>query len=148
MFDHILHINEEKELADIADLVLTNYPEHKLILLHGDLGAGKTTLVKSFLKNLGYDGMVQSPTYGIVNEYLFVHEQVEQKVFHIDLYRINQVSELVEFGFEEYLMQDARVFVEWPDIGNDYYPEEHVQIHLSLDGDKGRKISIKANRKH
>lgn len=148
MFDHILHINEEKELADIADLVLTNYPEHKLILLHGDLGAGKTTLVKSFLKNLGYDGMVQSPTYGIVNEYLFVHEQVEQKVFHIDLYRINQVSELVEFGFEEYLMQDARVFVEWPDIGNDYYPEEYVQIHLSLDGDKGRKISIKANRKH
>lgn len=148
MFDYILHIKEEKELAEIVDLVLANFPKDRLILLHGDLGAGKTSLVKSFLKNLGYDGIVQSPTYGIVNEYVFTHDQVEEKVFHIDLYRINHVSELVEFGFEEYLMQGARVFIEWPDIGNDYYPEEHVLIRLSLDGDKGRKISIKANRKH
>ncbi len=148
MFDHILHIKEEDELEQIADLVLSNYPDHKLILLHGALGAGKTALVKRFLKSLAYDGMVQSPTYGIVNEYNFLNDEVEEKVFHIDLYRINHVSELVEFGFEEYLMQDARVFIEWPDIGSDYYPEEHIEIHLSLDGDKGRKISIKANRKH
>ena len=148
MFEHILHINEEKELVYVSDLIIENYLDQKLILLHGDLGAGKTTLVKSFLKSMGFEGLVQSPTYGIVNEYKFTTEQKEQKVFHIDLYRIKHPTELVEFGFEEYLMQDALVLIEWPDIGNEYYPEEHLEIYLSLDDDKGRKISIKANRKN
>jgi len=110
----------------------------KIVLLQGDLGAGKTTLVRSLVKALGSNSSVSSPTFGIVHEY----NLPDDVVFHIDLYRIEHFSALAQFGFEEYVDSGSYCFIEWPQIGMPYIPEDHHLISLEAQNDHTRKISF------
>jgi len=101
---------DTKEIHIIADLealkgvvegVLPDILKAKIVTLEGDLGAGKTTLVKEVCRQLGIDDLVSSPTFSLINEY--VHPTDDKKVFHMDLYRIEDKEELHNIGFEEYL---------------------------------------------
>ncbi|MDL1913825.1 MAG: tRNA (adenosine(37)-N6)-threonylcarbamoyltransferase complex ATPase subunit type 1 TsaE [Bergeyella sp.] len=85
---------------------------HSILLLKGDLGAGKTTFTKSLLKKLGSKDTITSPTYSIVNEY----ECPKGKIFHLDLYRLKSLDEAQEIGIEEYLDQAFLIIIEWPEI--------------------------------
>ena len=112
--------------------------EHKIILLKGDLGAGKTTLVKAIVKQLGGNEKVSSPTFGIVNELNIANA----KAFHLDLYRIENSEELQQFGFEEYLRSGDYCFIEWPEIATTLITQPHHTITLKHVNDSTRKISF------
>jgi tRNA threonylcarbamoyl adenosine modification protein YjeE len=103
----------------------------ELVALEGDLGAGKTTLVRGALRALGHDGAVPSPTFTIVQQY----ETANGVLFHFDLYRIASPEELIEIGFEEALA-DGAVFAEWPGILGGVMPADRLEITL-VDGDDG-----------
>ena len=112
--------------------------EHKIVLLKGDLGAGKTTLVKAIVKQLGSNEEVSSPTFGIVNEISVANASA----FHLDLYRIENETELQEFGFEEYLHSGDYCFIEWPEIATTLITQPHHTITLNNLNDSTRKISF------
>lgn len=115
---------------------ITSMFSHKIILLDGDLGAGKTTLVKAIFKALGASGDVSSPTFGIANEVALPNEIA----YHLDLYRIEHADELAQFGFEEYLYSGGYCFIEWPNIALAYVPKSHHSIQIESLDKNTRKI--------
>ena len=113
-----------------------------VVFLEGDLGAGKTTFTKGILKGLGYGELVKSPTFNLVE----IHEIDECKIFHFDLYRINEEIELEEIGLDEYLQERKAVCIfEWPKIAENLIPKPdfHVSIaYTSPSVSNDRKIVI------
>lgn len=114
-----------------------------IIFLQGELGAGKTTFVRGFLRNLGYIGKVKSPTYTLVEEYKFLDLQLS--ICHFDLYRLRQPEELDEMGFREYLKPKTIVFIEWPELGGSLVPASDFIISLQhTDNGESRACTIKS----
>ena len=130
-----LHSAEETE-AFGAELY-KSLPSKCLLFLYGDLGAGKTTLVRGFLRAAGYNGVVKSPTYTLVEEYTID----ARKIFHFDLYRVVDPEELEWIGIRDYLEQDCVCFIEWPDKGKGFLPEPDCVITLTAQGE-GRLLTM------
>jgi tRNA threonylcarbamoyladenosine biosynthesis protein TsaE len=127
------------DLPAAADWLLGEMGEEKLLGLIGDLGSGKTTLVAQILKKLGSLDPVQSPTYSIVNEYRDEHGN---PVYHIDLYRLKDASELSGLGLEEMMDSDAFCFIEWPEIAKALFPAESLYLRISNIDNEQRKLII------
>lgn len=128
--------NEAKMLefaAQLADVVQPG----SLIFLVGQLGAGKTTFVRGFLRALGYKDHVKSPTFTVVESYQVQLKDKEKEkgslpVYHFDLYRLNNAEELFELGFEDYLTDEAITLIEWPEKAEALLPEPTLLfIHIS-----------------
>ncbi|MGB2115899.1 MAG: tRNA (adenosine(37)-N6)-threonylcarbamoyltransferase complex ATPase subunit type 1 TsaE [Porticoccaceae bacterium] len=111
-----------------------------LILLNGDLGAGKTTISRGILQSLGYSGAVKSPTYTLVEPY----DLEIGKVFHFDLYRLIDPEELEHIGFSDYLSQANLCIIEWPENGGSYIPQADIKIDISQ-YESGRKLTLTSN---
>lgn len=106
------------------------------IALDGDLGAGKTFLSQVIIKNLGIDDYVTSPSYTIVNEY--------DNIYHFDVYRIDDLEEMYEIGYEEYFFSDGICLVEWASMVEELLPEQHYKIQIQHgDSFNERIITIK-----
>jgi len=101
-----------------------------LIFLEGDLGAGKTTLVRGFLEARGYTGRVKSPTYTLIEPY----ELSDGRLYHLDLYRLGHPEELEYLGLREMLEEDAVLLVEWPQRGAGWLPEPDLVVRLEYAG--------------
>ena len=112
--------------------------KHKVILVKGALGAGKTTLVKEIVKKLGSNEDVSSPTFGIVNELTIGRSTA----FHLDLYRIESQEELLQLGFDEYIYSGNYCFIEWPEIAMKLISQPHHTITLNNINDSTRNISF------
>ncbi|MDG2018230.1 MAG: tRNA (adenosine(37)-N6)-threonylcarbamoyltransferase complex ATPase subunit type 1 TsaE [Porticoccaceae bacterium] len=110
-----------------------------LILLNGDLGAGKTTISRGILQGLGHLGAVKSPTYTLVEPY----DLGIGKVFHFDLYRLTDSEELEHIGFTDYLSEAKLCMIEWPENGDSYIPQSDIEINISL-FESGRKVVLNA----
>ncbi len=108
-----------------------------IVALQGDLGAGKTHLVKGMAKAWGIDpALVSSPTFTLVNEYA----GTRFPVYHFDAYRIRTAAEFEELGYEEYFFGDGICLVEWPERVDELLPRETIRLHLSHAGDNRRRV--------
>ena len=114
--------------------------DKRIILLKGDLGAGKTTLVKHLLKELGLEADVVSPTFTIVNEYMLPAETTNFKqVYHMDLYRLKDISEVEEIGIFDMIYGTQLCILEWPELIQPYLDESHILIEIEI-LESGRKV--------
>ncbi len=106
-----------------------------VVFLHGDLGAGKTTMVRGLLRSLGFSGSTKSPTYTLVEPYQFDNF----RVYHFDLYRLGDPEELEFIGIDDYVSeQGALLLFEWPERGAGWLPEPHITVNLSYDNEQRR----------
>ena len=130
-------INNIAELPDAAKQLLGLSSGEKIFLFEGDMGAGKTTLIKALCAELAVKDMTSSPTYSIVNEYIYPNG----KVFHFDFYRIKSEIEAYDLGFEEYLYSKQYCFIEWPEKIKGLWPENYIQVVITQNIDKVRTIT-------
>ena len=128
-----------QDIPDVAANILKTI-NSKNILFHGDMGMGKTTLIKEIIKQLGVTDTVSSPTYSIVNEYKTNKDEI---VYHFDFYRINSDEEAMDFGLEEYFDNDAWCLMEWPNKVENLLPLGAAQIYITADIDTQRTLEIK-----
>ena len=123
-------INSLDEIPEVANKII-NQLQYKLITFEGEMGAGKTTFIKEFVKALGTNDDVSSPTFSIVNEY----ETDSGIVYHFDFYRLNHEEEALDFGIEEYLYSNQYCLMEWPNKIANFIPDEHHTITIeNVDG--------------
>ena len=118
--------NEEATVETGKKLVRELNLMNELVFLNGDLGSGKTTLVRGILRAWGYDGPVKSPTYTLLEPY----ELADCRVLHFDFYRINDPEELIYIGIDDLLGEDAIKLVEWPSNGSSILPKPDIEIFL------------------
>ena len=134
----ILKIDSEHALVDFAEKLIVHVKSGDLIFLNGDLGAGKTTLTRACLRALGYQGVVKSPTYAMVESYLFA----DRLLHHFDLYRVRSEEELYAMGIEDYFSNDAICMIEWPANGVNVLPKPDLIVTLNILSTTTREIQI------
>jgi tRNA threonylcarbamoyladenosine biosynthesis protein TsaE len=138
----LLELEYHIEDIEIVAKQILDHISSKTILFYGDMGAGKTTLIKSLVKSLGCEDDVSSPTFSIVNEY----HLKDNSIYHFDLYRISDEEEALNFGFEDYLYTSKWVFIEWPQNVQNLLPEDINTINISYKRKTSR--SLKLSQKH
>lgn len=134
-----LTLRKASEAPDIARLILDGYPQLRVFAFHGDLGAGKTTLIKGFCAALGVTDRPSSPSFSIVNEYRTTEGGT---VYHFDLYRLKSAEELEGIGFEEYLDSSSYCFIEWPELAVDHLPPGTIELSIDVDAKAVRTIRM------
>lgn len=120
-----------------ADKLVDLMGLHTKIAFSGEMGAGKTTVIKSLCKKLGVESIVVSPTFALINEYF---TSLGDSIYHFDLYRIENTEELFDFGYEEYFYSDAYCFIEWPEKAMDLLPENVLFFTIKVNKDGSRTI--------
>ncbi|RNL82240.1 tRNA (adenosine(37)-N6)-threonylcarbamoyltransferase complex ATPase subunit type 1 TsaE [Sinomicrobium pectinilyticum] len=127
-----------EEIEVVSRQLLDEVPG-KTLLFYGDMGVGKTTLIKSLAHHLGVKDVTGSPTFGLVNEYEGEHRS---KIYHFDFYRINDEIEALDIGIEDYLYTGAWVFIEWPEKIEGLLPEDAVAVRIEKSADGRRELSF------
>ena len=122
----------------VSDQIKDLINNYTIFLFEGDMGSGKTTLIKQVVKDIGISENVKSPTFSLVNEYI----ENDLIIFHFDLYRINKENELDSIGFYEYLDSEKLCFIEWPNIAIQNINKDYVLIKISVISDSEREIEI------
>lgn len=129
-----------KNEISVAARELLEAATTKTVCFHGEMGAGKTTLIKALVKELGGIDAASSPTFGIVNEYH--NNDGGVLAYHFDFYRLEDETEALDIGFEDYLNQDAWVFIEWPEKIKSFLPEKTLNLHIKIKDFETREISF------
>ncbi|MCY1592562.1 tRNA (adenosine(37)-N6)-threonylcarbamoyltransferase complex ATPase subunit type 1 TsaE [Staphylococcus pettenkoferi] len=135
----MIKINNLQDLAHFAKTLTACLQAGDLILLNGDLGAGKTTLSQMIGKQLGVKRNINSPTFNIIKSY----KGTTLKFHHMDCYRLEDSEE--DLGFEEYFEDHAVTVIEWSEFIQDLLPAEHLTINLAVTGEETRELTLEAN---
>ena len=133
-------IFNENQIKTAVNFILEN-KKYSIIRIDGEIGSGKTTLIKSLCKSLGVIENVSSPTFSLVNEYLI---NKKDKIFHFDFYRIKNSHEALDIGLEDYLESNHLCILEWGQIVSEYLPEKYDFFSLNKINENIRKL-IKIN---
>ncbi|WP_432712616.1 tRNA (adenosine(37)-N6)-threonylcarbamoyltransferase complex ATPase subunit type 1 TsaE [Pedobacter sp.] len=134
-----LKINGLQGLAEAAQQLLSFSGEEKIFVFEGDMGAGKTTFIKEICLALGIEDVVSSPTFSIVNEYL---DQDQQPVYHFDFYRIKDLQEVYDIGYEEYFYSGNICLIEWPERITPLLPEEYISVGITALNETQRSMNF------
>ncbi|MFQ3296546.1 MAG: tRNA threonylcarbamoyladenosine biosynthesis protein TsaE [Polaribacter sp.] len=128
-----------ENLPEIAAAIITSV-KNKTLLFYGEMGVGKTTLIKEICKQIGVLDTISSPTFSLVNEYI---TSKETTVFHFDFYRITAQEEALDMGIEEYLYNNDWCLIEWPQNVENLLPLDAVEIHLTMLENNQRNVQLK-----
>ena len=139
MSERTLFLPDEAAQQAFGAALAAACPRRALIFLRGDLGAGKTTLVRGFLRGRGHEGAVRSPTYTLIEPY----ELADGNVYHLDLYRLGDPEELEYLGLRDLLAEDAVLLIEWPERGEGWLPPPDLVIELEHQP-QGRTLRLRS----
>lgn len=137
---------KQKQISSIDDLqkaakeFISNIGSNKVFAFYGKMGAGKTTLIKAICEELGVTDTVASPTFAIVNEYRT--KDNNEPIYHFDFYRIKQLSEVYDMGYEDYLYSGNLCFIEWPELIEELLPEGTMKVNIETTEEGERIISL------
>ncbi|MCC6383647.1 MAG: tRNA (adenosine(37)-N6)-threonylcarbamoyltransferase complex ATPase subunit type 1 TsaE [Bacteroidia bacterium] len=126
------------DLIHPATYIIKHSEQHKVVAFYGQLGAGKTTLIKVICKMLGTEDVLSSPTFSIVNEYRLTGGN---PIFHLDFYRIKSQQEAFDLGYEQYLFSNYYCFIEWPEKISNLLPPDCMKVFIDVSGNQ-RTITI------
>tara|TARA_B100000900_G_C20535622_1_gene698235 strand:+ start:941 stop:1363 length:423 start_codon:yes stop_codon:yes gene_type:complete len=129
------------QIDKIAGEIIDDLQDYKVICINGDMGVGKTTLIKKIGQLLGVSDEIHSPTFGIVNEY---NSGDNKPIYHFDFYRINNVLEAVNLGIEDYFYSNHLCFIEWSEKISVLLPEKYLKINIKLISQRQREISFES----
>jgi tRNA threonylcarbamoyladenosine biosynthesis protein TsaE len=135
----VLFLTDESSTLKLGERLSHIIPDDFTIYLRGELGAGKTTLVRGFLKGLGHKGAIKSPTFTLLEPYVLNHKTI----YHFDLYRVSETAELELIGMRDYFAESAVRFVEWPERAKKYLVEPDWYCEMGTKGE-GREIRFMA----
>ena len=130
---------KESDLNLIAEKLLVAFGTRKVILFYGEMGVGKTTLIKILCQKLGVEELTNSPTFSIVNEYF---SNKNKTIFHFDFYRIESEEEVLDMGYEDYFYSESFCFIEWPEKIPNLLPSDTVKLEILIDAENNRIISV------
>jgi tRNA threonylcarbamoyladenosine biosynthesis protein TsaE len=128
-----------EEINAIAKQILATPSLKKIITFHAQMGAGKTTLIKELVKELGVKDNSSSPTFSLVNEYKITSNEF---VYHFDVYRLKNESEALDFGIDDYLYSGNWCFIEWADKIPNLLPDAYSEVFISILPDGKRKVVL------
>ena len=111
----------------------------RVVAFHAEMGAGKTTIIKAMCEALGVGDTINSPTFAIVNEY---RTATGDPVYHFDCYRLKDVGEALDFGFEDYMDSGALCLIEWPDVVAPLLPGDTVDVRIAVSDDGRRTLTV------
>lgn len=135
-----LHLNSLDQLPEIAKKLVEYGKAYKIWEFDGEMGAGKTTLIKAICKEMGVEENVSSPTFSIVNEYVTYNKD---SIYHFDFYRIKDEDEAFDMGVEEYFDSENYCFLEWAELIPSYVPVQRLLIKIEILPTSERIISVK-----
>jgi tRNA threonylcarbamoyladenosine biosynthesis protein TsaE len=133
-----IHIPSIEKIDAAAGQLVEMLGSSTKIAFSGEMGAGKTTLIQSVCKALGVEDVVASPTFALINEY-FTRDGAS--IFHFDLYRIEDITEMYDFGYEDYFYSDSYCFIEWPEKAMELLPEDVLLLTIKVLEDGTRMVT-------
>ncbi|HTA28167.1 MAG TPA: tRNA (adenosine(37)-N6)-threonylcarbamoyltransferase complex ATPase subunit type 1 TsaE [Bacteroidia bacterium] len=133
-------VHKEEELERAAQVLLEVFKNTRVFIFSGALGSGKTTYIKYICKVLGVKTGISSPTFSLVNEYECADGS---EVFHFDFYRIDDIQEAYDIGYEEYLYSGHYCFIEWPEKIEELIPKDAVEIKIEVKSNGIRELWVK-----
>jgi len=125
-----------EDYLNAGKIILKTFPENKVFAFYGRMGVGKTTLIKAICSYLGVKELVNSPSFAIINEY---KSASAESIFHMDYYRIKNIKEAFDIGYEDYIYSESYCFIEWPEKIEELLPEDIVNITITED-ELGKRI--------
>jgi len=134
-----LPVKSVEKLGDAAVQLMQFAGDEKIFLFYGDMGAGKTTFIKSLCEYLGVGGPATSPTFSIVNEY----QGATSKIYHFDFYRLKKQDEALDMGYEEYFYSGDYCVIEWPEKIAGLLPEHYIRIDIEVLSNTERQLTFK-----
>ncbi|MBP5318722.1 MAG: tRNA (adenosine(37)-N6)-threonylcarbamoyltransferase complex ATPase subunit type 1 TsaE [Paludibacteraceae bacterium] len=134
-----LTITSLSQIRAVAAQFLAAIGERRILAFYGPMGVGKTTFIKALCDEKGVTDTVNSPTFAIVNEYT---DAEGEPIFHFDFYRIKQLAEVIDLGYENYIESGCLCLMEWPELIEPLLPDEVLKVYLSEDTDGHRLIDF------
>ena len=133
-----IEIDSLSDLTRVAESIIEELGDRRVVLLRGSMGAGKTTLVSRIAKCLGAEDTVTSPTFALVNQY----EGANMRIYHFDFYRIDRIEEVFDLGYEEYFYSGDLCLVEWPEKIEELIPDSVMEVRITVGEGEERIFEI------
>ena len=131
--------NSIDNIPAVVSEIINKFPDSRLFAFYGEMGSGKTTMIKEICKYLGVKEEVKSPTFALINEYFSPKNGL---IYHFDFYRIKDLKEAFDLGIDEYFYSGSFCFIEWPELIEDFLPEGFVRIFIQDEGENKRLVSF------
>jgi len=134
-----LIIESVEKINSVAKEFLAKYGSYRIVAFYGEMGAGKTTFIKALCKAMNVEDEVNSPSFAIVNEY---HTADDDVIFHFDFYRLKNIEEALDIGYEEYIYSGHYCFMEWPEKIGPLLPDNRLEVTIEETDDGKRIVSV------